>query len=340
MAPKRRLASDEELAKRAERKRIRTSYRTDATDKQKNKALRVAFDKIPGKKYSWMNQEKMTPAKTMGKEMAEACEISNGPIAKELGIGKYSKAATMFAKEYQEALDEGLTPEEAELRVEVMYDEHEAKAQRLSEEEMEGLLEEWSKEPQAQAQNPDSGDIDPVKIAEMEAFLAEPDDSNIDPAKIAEMERFLAESEDDDIDPDQIAEMEKFLGAPETPAAAEAPGQLPTPGPSPAVVTSIEKPSGLEAAKKPDEGTKENPISLSSRESSPIVISSREATPQAPPKKRKATKPPKAPKEKRPAKKARVAEPQKVEEEEEYDEEEEKQDLAALFQHVMNVLLV
>ncbi|KAI0843714.1 hypothetical protein F5Y06DRAFT_291634 [Hypoxylon sp. FL0890] len=259
MPGKRRLATEEELQKRAERKRIRTSYRTGATDKEKARALKVATDRLPGKKYSWMNQEKLTPAKTMGKLTAGECKITTGPIAEELGIGEHSRAATEFSEEYKKAQAEGLTSAEAERLVEARHVEHQTHTSAPASEPA-----------------PDPSPAVPVSAIDDE-----------------ELEAMFMEI---------IAEDAKTTEQP----------------------------------KKHEEGAKENPVSLSSREPSPIIISSRDATPSAPSKKRKATNEPKAPKKKR-AKKVRKEEP-KEEAEEEYNEEEEMKDLEVFLKYAIGFL--
>ncbi|KAI0121403.1 hypothetical protein F4776DRAFT_672456 [Hypoxylon sp. NC0597] len=264
-----RFASAEELAERAERKRIRTSYRTDATDKEKARALKVATDRLPGKKYSWMNQEKLTPAKTMGKRVARECEITTGPIAEELGIGEHSTTLSEHAEGFKKAKASGLTAIEAEQLIDAYVDPKTSTPAR----------------PSASASAP----------AQTPAQLPTPDPS----------------TKDDDLE--ALFDEDYFNGV-----------------------------NGVEQAKKPAAGSsKENPISLSSRESSPIIIPDEEATPTPSSKKRKATTPPKTPKQKRPAKKARVEEPKEDEErreEEEYNEEEEKEDLAMFLKSVLDFL--
>ncbi|KAI0537004.1 hypothetical protein GGR58DRAFT_527669 [Xylaria digitata] len=88
-APERELyeAGKEE---RAARKRLRTSWRTDATEKEKETALRVAINKMGGgKKYSWLQQGPQTVAETLGQKRAIELGIKSGSLAKELKIGEY-----------------------------------------------------------------------------------------------------------------------------------------------------------------------------------------------------------------------------------------------------------
>ncbi|KAI1139801.1 hypothetical protein F5Y05DRAFT_411984 [Hypoxylon sp. FL0543] len=167
MAGKKHLSPEEERQRRAERKRVRTSYRTGATDEEKARALKIAIDRLPGKKYSWMNQEKLTPAKTMGKRVATECGVSSGPIAKELGIGEYSREATEVAEEHEK---------------------HEKQAaQALTTAAAERLLENTHVGPKTtawapaslQLPTPDPSPPAPVATEEfddLEAFFMEPDD--------------------------------------------------------------------------------------------------------------------------------------------------------------------
>ncbi|KAI0966007.1 hypothetical protein F4678DRAFT_466972 [Xylaria arbuscula] len=79
-------AFDEEKEKRAERKRIRTEWRTDATAQEKETSLRVAMNNIGGgKKYSWLQQGPVTVAETLGQKRA----VELGKLAQELKIGEY-----------------------------------------------------------------------------------------------------------------------------------------------------------------------------------------------------------------------------------------------------------
>ncbi|KAI0884850.1 uncharacterized protein GGS22DRAFT_200513 [Annulohypoxylon maeteangense] len=56
--PRKRVlsTSNEERENRAARKRLRTEWRTDATEGDKKKAIDMAVSKLGGKKYSWMSQ--------------------------------------------------------------------------------------------------------------------------------------------------------------------------------------------------------------------------------------------------------------------------------------------
>ncbi|KAI1300797.1 hypothetical protein F5Y03DRAFT_396983 [Xylaria venustula] len=81
---------DEEKEKRAERKRIRTEWRTDATVQEKETSLRVAMNNIGGgKKYSWLQQGPVTVAETLGQKRAVELGIKTGKLAEELKIGEF-----------------------------------------------------------------------------------------------------------------------------------------------------------------------------------------------------------------------------------------------------------
>ncbi|KAI1388462.1 uncharacterized protein F4822DRAFT_429086 [Hypoxylon trugodes] len=56
--PKRRsvMITDEEREDRAARKRLRTTWVTDATPQEKSAAINLAVGRLGGKKYSWMDQ--------------------------------------------------------------------------------------------------------------------------------------------------------------------------------------------------------------------------------------------------------------------------------------------
>ncbi|KAI1428410.1 hypothetical protein F5Y12DRAFT_789895 [Xylaria sp. FL1777] len=81
---------EREKAERAARKEIRTSWRTDATEQEKETALRLAINKMGGgKKYSWLQQGPKTVAETLGQKRAVELGIKTGKLAKELKIGEY-----------------------------------------------------------------------------------------------------------------------------------------------------------------------------------------------------------------------------------------------------------
>ncbi|KAI1453784.1 hypothetical protein F4805DRAFT_478156 [Annulohypoxylon moriforme] len=55
------LTPEEEREERAARKRLRTEWRTGATEKQKKHALNLAVSRLGGKRYSWMEQASPAP---------------------------------------------------------------------------------------------------------------------------------------------------------------------------------------------------------------------------------------------------------------------------------------
>ncbi|KAI1152968.1 hypothetical protein F4825DRAFT_449939 [Nemania diffusa] len=84
-----RDAWEAEKEKRLARQDIRTSYRTDATETEKEASLRVACSKLGGKKYSWLPEGPTTVAGTLGQQRAIALGIKSGKIAEELKIGEF-----------------------------------------------------------------------------------------------------------------------------------------------------------------------------------------------------------------------------------------------------------
>ncbi|RYP92088.1 hypothetical protein DL770_001749 [Monosporascus sp. CRB-9-2] len=79
--------SEQELAERAARKRLRTRWQTGCSETDRARALSVALGKIGGgRQYSWLNQTPATPAQTMGMARAQELNIHAGVIARELGI--------------------------------------------------------------------------------------------------------------------------------------------------------------------------------------------------------------------------------------------------------------
>ncbi|RYP75314.1 hypothetical protein DL771_002410 [Monosporascus sp. 5C6A] len=79
--------SEQELAERAVRKRLRTRWQTGCSEMDRARALNVALGKIRGgRQYSWLNQTPTTPAQTMGMARARELNIHADVVARELGI--------------------------------------------------------------------------------------------------------------------------------------------------------------------------------------------------------------------------------------------------------------
>ncbi|RYP19645.1 hypothetical protein DL765_003238 [Monosporascus sp. GIB2] len=79
--------SDQELAERAARKRLRTRWQTGCSEIDRARALNVALGKIRGgRQYSWLNQTPATPAQTTGVARTREPNIHADVIARELGI--------------------------------------------------------------------------------------------------------------------------------------------------------------------------------------------------------------------------------------------------------------
>ncbi|TGJ81324.1 hypothetical protein E0Z10_g7443 [Xylaria hypoxylon] len=98
-------------AQRAARKRLRTSWRTDATENEKETALRLAINKIGGgKKYSWLQQGPKTVADTLGQKRAIELGIKTGILAKELKVGEHreSDGPQSLAINWQELRSAGI----------------------------------------------------------------------------------------------------------------------------------------------------------------------------------------------------------------------------------------
>ncbi|KAI1126550.1 hypothetical protein F5Y10DRAFT_293678 [Nemania abortiva] len=119
---------------RAARKRARTSWRTDATETEKETALMVALNQIGGrKKYSWLQNGPKTVADTLGQKRAIELGIRTGKLAEELKIGEHrdergpqslvvywedlrSAGINMSKEEFEKSLRDAGTPEE-EIRI-------------------------------------------------------------------------------------------------------------------------------------------------------------------------------------------------------------------------------
>ncbi|RYO88252.1 hypothetical protein DL766_006268 [Monosporascus sp. MC13-8B] len=79
--------SEQELAERAARKRLRTRWQTGCSETDRARALNVALGKIGGgRQYSWLNQTPATPAQTTGVARTREPNIHADVIARELGI--------------------------------------------------------------------------------------------------------------------------------------------------------------------------------------------------------------------------------------------------------------
>ncbi|KAI3341654.1 hypothetical protein F4824DRAFT_515185 [Ustulina deusta] len=91
MGPAERELYETAREERAARQRRRTGWRTDATEKEKETALRLAINQMGGgKKYSWLQQGPETVAETLGQQRAKELGIKKGKLAKELKIGEHS----------------------------------------------------------------------------------------------------------------------------------------------------------------------------------------------------------------------------------------------------------
>ncbi|KAI1821687.1 hypothetical protein F4861DRAFT_541684 [Xylaria intraflava] len=86
--PTLRAIYEEEREERLNRKIRRTKWKTGATEEQKQTSLRIAMNGM-GRKYSWLQQEPLTVAQTLGQKRAVELGIKDGKLAKELKIGKY-----------------------------------------------------------------------------------------------------------------------------------------------------------------------------------------------------------------------------------------------------------
>ncbi|RYP11410.1 hypothetical protein DL764_000064 [Monosporascus ibericus] len=79
--------SEQELAERAARKKLRTRWQTGCSETDRARALNIALGKIGGgRQYSWLNQTPATSAQTMDMARARDLNTHAGVIARELGI--------------------------------------------------------------------------------------------------------------------------------------------------------------------------------------------------------------------------------------------------------------
>ncbi|KAI1780642.1 hypothetical protein F4818DRAFT_451063 [Hypoxylon cercidicola] len=165
---------EQQRAGHAGRKRRRTTWKTEVSDKDKNKAINLAVGGT--KKYSWMTQADNSPGTTPGMSRAEELNLTYGPIAQGLGVDKHETPAPNFGtglglptppsapatqEEDREISIEDLEAQlEAELEAELGADpDAEAKADAEVEAEFEALCE---GEPEAETQDSDAesqGDI-------------------------------------------------------------------------------------------------------------------------------------------------------------------------------------
>ncbi|KAI0181817.1 hypothetical protein GGR52DRAFT_584256 [Hypoxylon sp. FL1284] len=87
----RSLTREEERVERAERKRRRTTWVTDASENDKRRTLGLALDRMGGKKYSWMNQATNSEASAAGAERAQRLSILGDQIAERLSASTKSE---------------------------------------------------------------------------------------------------------------------------------------------------------------------------------------------------------------------------------------------------------
>ncbi|KAI1213609.1 uncharacterized protein F4807DRAFT_456161 [Annulohypoxylon truncatum] len=251
------FTEDGERERRAERKRLRTSWRTDATEKDKKAALNMAVGRLGGKKYSWMDQAASTQTSASN---APATSGINGTVS---SIGRQS---TKDVEKPVAKNNKGDAEKEAEQ--ELVEDSGDEFAKELEDEltkELEDQLakeleEELTKELGEELMN----DIDNTVAESQKASVVEKVDNTIKshlPTPASSPTQPVVEDE-----------------VPVSKASSE--GVQPT----------------NEPTKKRKRGTAEEPIAISSREASPIVLSSRDGSPAATPQPPKAKRVKKTPK--------------------------------------------
>ncbi|KAI0385279.1 hypothetical protein F5Y04DRAFT_291936 [Hypomontagnella monticulosa] len=74
------FTAEEEKENRAARKRLRTLWKTGASEENKAKAVNLALKRTGGKRYSWMEQDKQYPTAYSGPEIGDDGDKSSLPI--------------------------------------------------------------------------------------------------------------------------------------------------------------------------------------------------------------------------------------------------------------------
>ncbi|KAI4867166.1 hypothetical protein F4820DRAFT_446330 [Hypoxylon rubiginosum] len=335
--------------KRAERKRRRTCWITDVSERDKNKAINLA---LGPNKYSWMSQNQDQGHNSLAASLARLGEaasgIVSGPTAQELGVGHAPQLAAPSSSNAQEGgEDTDIDPLEAALEAEL-------EAKDTGVDQLEAALE-------AELEAEDT-DIDPLEAA-LEAEL-EAEDTGIDPLEAALDAELEAEAEveaeveadgevNDGIDVIDDAELsaqisalyeeeheeetsqhaaettEDVCGTNESTLEEELSALYETEPAAPSTPQQTAADDVILVSSK-QLGTKNSPLEiLSSRESSPCV-----EKPAA-----KATAAPKkAPRRARPQRKAQAKKPIVVEPEEEVDDGADEEELIGLLDAALEFL--
>ncbi|CAJ2510732.1 Uu.00g063570.m01.CDS01 [Anthostomella pinea] len=112
-----KIVDEEAKSERAARKRLRTGWRSGASESEKQRAIRLALNtQLPGgRKYSWLNQKPESVAETLGPEKARELGITTGKIAQELGIGEFQEAPTKLTIDFEGVRGAGFNMNKAEL---------------------------------------------------------------------------------------------------------------------------------------------------------------------------------------------------------------------------------